>query len=115
MLAPINAETDMTPSIHLTAGCLAALASVAAPPALAQDYQAMIQQSMGRMNTIVAQAQNRVQGAVTQRMQDPAVQAAWQQYVARNGGRSLGFQNTGIFSNSAGSPDSVASPTSMPL
>lgn len=87
MLAPINAETDMTPSIHLTAGCLAALASVAAPPALAQDYQAMIQQSMGRMNTIVAQAQNRVQGAVTQRMQDPAVQAAWQQYVARNGGR----------------------------
>jgi hypothetical protein len=36
-------------------------------------------------------------------------------YVARSGGRSFGFQNTGIFSNNAGSPDSVASPTSMPL
>ena len=30
-------------------------------------------------------------------------------------GRSFGFQNTGSFSNKAGSPDSVASPTSMPL
>ena len=58
-----------------------------AVPALAQDYQAMIQQSMARMNNIVGQAQQRVQGAVQQRMHDPAVQAAWQQYVARSGGR----------------------------
>lgn len=70
----------------------AALATVAtalmlSSPAQAQDYQAMIQQSMARMNHIVAQAENRVQGAVQQRMQDPAVQAAWQQYVARSGGR----------------------------
>ncbi len=58
-----------------------------AAPAQAQDYQAMIQQSMARMNNIVGQAQQRVQGAVQQRMHDPAVQAAWQQYVARSGGR----------------------------
>lgn len=65
----------------------AAAALALAGPAQAQDYQAMIQQSMARMNHIVAQAENRVQGAVQQRMQDPAVQAAWQQYVARSGGR----------------------------
>lgn len=41
-----------------------------------KDYNAMIQQSMARMNAIVGQAEQRVNGAVQQRMQDPAVQAA---------------------------------------
>jgi hypothetical protein len=76
----------MTHRLLLTFATLVTLASLAAP-ARAQDYSAMIQQSMSRMNAIVAQAQNRVQGAVQQRMHDPAVQAAWQQYVARSGGR----------------------------
>lgn len=73
---------------HLIARAATATAfALLAFPAQAQDYQAMIQQSMARMNAIVAQAENRMQGAVQQRMQDPAVQAAWQQYVARSGGR----------------------------
>lgn len=66
---------------------LAALLVGAAAPAGAQDFNAMIQQSMARMNAIVGQAEQRVNGAVQQRMQDPAVQAAWQQYVASTGGR----------------------------
>lgn len=55
--------------------------------ATAQDYGAMIQQSMARMNNIVSQSENRVQQAVQQRMQDPAVQQAWQRYLAQSGGR----------------------------
>lgn len=66
---------------------LAALLVGAAAPAGAQDFNAMIQQGMARMNAIVGQAEQRVNGAVQQRMQDPAVQAAWQQYVASTGGR----------------------------
>lgn len=73
-------------TLHATLPTVATVLALAGP-AQAQDYQAMIQQSMARMNNIVAQAENRMQGAVQQRMQDPAVQAAWQQYVARNGGR----------------------------
>ena len=73
----------MTHRLLMTLSTLLTLAA----PACAQDYSGMIQQSMSRMNAIVAQAQNRVQGAVQQRMHDPAVQAAWQQYVARSGGR----------------------------
>jgi hypothetical protein len=64
-----------------------ALATAVALPAAAQNYDAMIQQSMARMNQIVGQAQNQVQQAVQQRMQDPAVQQAWHQYVQRMGGR----------------------------
>lgn len=55
--------------------------------ASAQDYNAMIQQRMARMNAIVGQAEQRVAQVVQQRMHDPAVQAAWQQHVARSGGR----------------------------
>ena len=73
-------------TLHATLPTVATVLALAGP-AQAQDYQAMIQQSMARMNNIVAQAENRMQGAVQQRMLDPAVQAAWQQYVARNGGR----------------------------
>ncbi|MCA0242719.1 MAG: hypothetical protein LCI02_17860 [Proteobacteria bacterium] len=77
-------KTPMT--LAAAAAAFAALMT-AAVPAQAQDYGAMIQQSMARMNAIVGQAEQRVNGAVQQRMQDPAVQAAWQQYVARSGGR----------------------------
>ncbi|MCC7152723.1 MAG: hypothetical protein IT501_11995 [Rubrivivax sp.] len=66
---------------------VAAAALLGAGPAAAQDYGAMIQQSMARMNAIVGQAEQRVGQAVQQRMQDPAVQAAWQQYVMASGGR----------------------------
>ena len=75
----------MTHPIALAAVLAATL--VGASTARAQDYNAMIQQSMARMNAIVGQAEQRVNGAVQQRMQDPAVQAAWQQYVASTGGR----------------------------
>ena len=63
------------------------VAAVASGGARAQDYNAMIQQSMARMNAIVGQAERQVGQVVQQRMHDPAVQAAWQQYVARSGGR----------------------------
>lgn len=59
----------------------------AAGHAAAQDYGAMIQQSMARMDAIVRQSQQGVQQIVAQRMQDPAVQAAWQRYLAQTGGR----------------------------
>lgn len=52
-------------------------------PALAQDYGAMIRQSLQRQQQAVNAAQQRVNGAVQQRMQDPQVQAAYQQYAWR--------------------------------
>lgn len=71
-----------------TTAMIALLVALAAGGAAqAQDYNAMIQQSMARMNAIVGQAEQRVHHVVQQRMHDPAVQAAWQQYVARSGGR----------------------------
>lgn len=73
--------------MKLSTTLAAAVLCAAAGSAAAQDYQAMIQQSMARMNAIVGQAEQRVHLAVQQRMHDPAVQAAWQQYVARSGGR----------------------------
>lgn len=69
------------------AAIAALAASVASGAAQAQDFQAMIAQSMGRMDAIVGAAQQRVQGAVQQRMHDPAVQQAWRQYLAQTGGR----------------------------
>lgn len=77
------------------AATIAAAASAATPtPAHAQDYGAMVQQSMARMNNIVAQAQQRTQNIVHQRMQDPQVQAAYQQYAHRmqaSGQRAMDF------------------------
>jgi len=58
-----------------------------AAPALAQDYDLMIRQALARQNAVVNQAQGQVQQMVAQRMQDPAVQAAWQRHVQQNGGR----------------------------
>lgn len=74
------------------AAFLAALA--ATRPALAQDYDAMIRQSMGRMNQIVGQAQQGAQNIVQQRMHDPQVQASYRQYLARmqaSGQRPMDF------------------------
>lgn len=64
------------------------LALLALPlAAAAQDYGAMVQQSMARMNAIVAQSQQGVNQIVQQRMHDPAVQQAWQRYLQQTGGR----------------------------
>jgi hypothetical protein len=75
-------------------GCSAALACAAAGPAFAQDYGAMIQQSLARQQAAVDAATRRVDGAVQQRMQDPQVQAAYQQYAWRmqqSGQRPMDF------------------------
>lgn len=66
---------------------LAAALACLPPVASAQDYGAMIQQQMNLMNQRLAQGQNMVQQMVQQRMQDPRVQQAWQQYLAQTGGR----------------------------
>jgi hypothetical protein len=65
----------------------AALLACLPMAARAQDYGAMIQQQMNLMNQRLAQGQNMVQQMVQQRMQDPRVQQAWQQYLAQSGGR----------------------------
>jgi hypothetical protein len=61
----------------------AAAAVLSAAPARAQDYGAMVQQSMARMNNIVAQAEQRSRNIVHQRMQDPQVQHAYRQYLGQ--------------------------------
>ncbi|CAG0975746.1 hypothetical protein BURK2_01561 [Burkholderiales bacterium] len=62
-----------------------ALFAVAALPAsvYAQDYGAMVQQSMNRMNQIINNAQQGVNTIVQQRMYDPQVQASYRHYLAR--------------------------------
>lgn len=49
--------------------------------ARAQNYEAMIQQQMQQMNTMIARGQQQANQIVQQRMQDPAVQASYQQYL----------------------------------
>ncbi|MEO8136288.1 MAG: hypothetical protein ABI831_20220 [Betaproteobacteria bacterium] len=49
----------------------------------AQDYGAMVQQSMNRMNQIVSNAQQSVGNIIQQRMYDPQVQASYRQYLAQ--------------------------------
>jgi hypothetical protein len=56
-------------------------------PSAAQDYGAMIQQQMQAMNQNLARGEQQIQQMVQQRMQDPAVQQAWQRYVQQTGGR----------------------------
>lgn len=53
----------------------------------AQNYEAMIQQQMAAMNANIQRGQNQIQQMVQQRMQDPAVQQAWQRYLQQTGGR----------------------------
>ena len=62
---------------------VAAAAVLSAAPASAQDYGAMVQQSVARMNHIVAQAERQGRHIVQQRMQDPQVQHAYRQYLAQ--------------------------------
>ncbi len=66
-----------------------AIALIVSAPAVAvaQDYGAMIQQQMNAMNQTIARGQQQVNQIVQQRMQDPQVQAAYRDYVARSGGR----------------------------
>ena len=64
-----------------------AAAALTATPAAAQNYDLLIRQALARQNAVVNQAQNQVQRIVQQRMQDPAVQAAYQRYVQQSGGR----------------------------
>ncbi|MFN0185438.1 MAG: hypothetical protein ACKVQR_16625 [Aquabacterium sp.] len=67
----------------LAVACL----TLAAASATAQDLNAMLQQSIQAMNANIARGQQMVNDNVQQRMRDPAVQAAWQQYLQRTGGR----------------------------
>ena len=74
-----------TPFRPLTLIAATTLAVAAAFPfaALAQNYGAMVQQSMDRMNQIIANGQQHVNGMVQQRMQDPQVRAAYEQHVVQ--------------------------------
>ena len=56
-------------------------------PALAQDYMGIVRQQMQAMDQTVARGQQMSQQLVQQRMQDPAVQQAWQHYLQQTGGR----------------------------
>lgn len=77
--------TPSTPRLgtlsRLAIGC--SLAVCAALPAAAQDFGAMIQHQMNLMNQNIARGNQMVGNMVQQRMQDPQVRAAYQQYVAR--------------------------------
>ena len=78
-------NTERIAPLALAVACTAAalFATLFGTPAHAQDYGAMVQQSMARMNQIVAQSQQGVNNLVQQRMQDPQVQASYQQYLAQ--------------------------------
>lgn len=80
-------RTFAAPFAKLLAGLSVALSTCLPLATQAQDYGAMIQQQMALMNQRLAQGQNMVQQMVQQRMQDPRVQQAWQQYLAQTGGR----------------------------
>ena len=69
--------------LTLVAATALALAAALPIPATAQDYGAMVQQSMNRMNQIVANAQQNSNNIVQQRMQDPQVRAGYMQYLAQ--------------------------------
>ena len=64
-----------------------ALAALLPWGANAQDYGAMIQQQMAAMDANIQRGQQQVVQIVQQRMQDPAVQQAWQRYLQQTGGR----------------------------
>jgi hypothetical protein len=67
---------------------LIALGALAVPAAgRAQNFDLMIQQQMAAMNANIQRGQNQVSQMVQQRMQDPAVQQAWQRYLQQTGGR----------------------------
>ncbi len=73
--------------LRATTLALTALLSCLSLPAQAQDYGAMVRQQMALMNANIARGQQQLDQMVQQRMQDPAVQQAWQQYLYQTGGR----------------------------
>ena len=67
---------------------LTLLLPLAAPLAVsAQNLDQMLAQSIAEMNANIARGQNMANQVVQQRMQDPAVQQAWQRYLQQTGGR----------------------------
>jgi hypothetical protein len=72
-------------TLNRSLAALAVLAGACGLPALAgaQDFTAMINAQMAQMDAVLAQGQQQVNAIVQQKMQDPAVQAAYQQHVAR--------------------------------
>ncbi|MBK7469950.1 MAG: hypothetical protein IPI73_04190 [Betaproteobacteria bacterium] len=69
---------------HALLAATALFAAAALPASVsAQDYGAMVQQSMNRMNQIINNAQQGVNNIVQQRMYDPQVQASYRQYLAQ--------------------------------
>lgn len=69
----------MTPTRLIATLLLALLLSPLG--ARAQNWDAMIQQQMQAMNANIARGQQQVNNIVQQRMQDPGVQAGYQQYL----------------------------------
>lgn len=81
-------RTLFRPAARLASlAALTGFLALAALPAAAQNYDLLIRQALARQNAAVSQAQNQVQRIVMQRMQDPALQAAYQRYVQQSGGR----------------------------
>ena len=70
-----------------TARWLAVLTLMLPLTAVAQDYDAMLRRSQQEMAANIARGEQMVQNNVQQRMQDPAVQQAWQRYLQQTGGR----------------------------
>jgi len=75
------------PAHHLILHPLALMALSLPLLAQAQNFDALIQQQMAAMNANIQRGQNQVNQMVQQRMQDPAVQRAWQSYLQQTGGR----------------------------
>lgn len=69
----------------------AALAALAASPALGQDFNAMYQNMLAQDRALGAQIQQMQSGIVAQNMQNPRVQQLYQQHLA--GGGRLSFQD----------------------
>ena len=59
--------------------------AVSVTAASAQNYDAMMAQSMQQFNNLNSQIQQAEQGLVQRNMQDPQVQASYQQYLAQGG------------------------------
>lgn len=57
--------------------------------ALAQDYGAMLNQQLQQSNALANQMQQMEQGIVQQNVQNPQVQASYQQYLAQGGNMSF--------------------------
>ncbi len=78
----------MTTTARRLLSTMALLLPLTLPLAVsAQNLDQMLQQSVAAMNANIARGQNQVNQMVQQRMQDPAVQQAWQRYVQQTGGR----------------------------